>query len=344
MAQIVIADHSLDFDGESLRAGPLGGAESAVIEMAEALAARGHDVSVHNKCSRPRRLYGVDWKQLSDGVPESCDLYVANRSDWLIPLAPGARRRAFWIHNPAGYLMKWRYLSRLWRFRPTMIFLGSYHLGTYPRWAPGGERVIIPLAVPVLFRQAQPPETPPPPRAIFASNPLRGLDWLLSVWCARIRPASPNAELHLFTGPSTYGATGAAKAEEMSPVLQRALRLADDGVVLRGPVPKARLVEEMAQSRAMLYRGDRNETFCLAVAEAQAAGVPCVVQDFGSMSERVIDGETGFVARDDAGFAENAARLLNDDDLWRRQSDACIAKQRGWTWDDAACAMERLLP
>ena len=94
----------------------------------------------------------------------------------------------------------------------------------------------------------------------------------------------------------------------------------------------------------MLYRGDLNETFCLAVGEAQAMGVPAVVEKLGSVSERVIDGETGFVAAGAAVFAEAAKRLLTDDDLWRAQHLAAIEKQRQWRWADAAAAFEKLIP
>ena len=33
----------------------------------------------------------------------------------------------------------------------------------------------------------------------------------------------------------------------------------------------------------MLYKGDPGETFCLSIAEAQALGIPCVVQPIGSL-------------------------------------------------------------
>ena len=94
----------------------------------------------------------------------------------------------------------------------------------------------------------------------------------------------------------------------------------------------------------MLYRGDINETFCMAVGEAQAMGMPAVVTDLGSMRERVIDGETGFVARDDQAFADAAVKLLTDDALWSAQQAAALEKQRSWRWPEAAEAWERLLP
>ena len=350
MARIVLADDGIEFDGRTLDHRPLGGVESSVILLVEELAKRGHRVSVRNKCGVAETVKGVDWAlihpggRLYAGMPEDADLYIANRGDKLLPLMPKAGRTVFWTHNPAGYLLKWRYLSKLWRIRPAIVFIGRYHATTYPKWAPDGGRVVIPYGIPDMFRTAEAAAEPPPPRAVFTSNPLRSLDWLLGVWDRHIRPRAPTAELHVFGGAKTYGAVGDAKAEAMAQVLDRARSLSSAGVIVRGPVPKKELIAELRAARVMLYRGDLNETFCLAVGEAQAMGVPAVVQNFGSVVERVVDGETGFVARDDGAFADSAVALLTDDVLWRRQHEAALATQRVWGWPEAAAAFERLLP
>jgi hypothetical protein len=344
MASIVMTDDGIAFDGNSLDAGPLGGAETAFASLAVSLARRGHDVSVRNMCPAPMTRDGVAWAPLSDGVPEGCDLYIANRSDKLLRLVPRARAAVFWIHNPARYLLKARYLWKLALRRMPIVFSGAWHANTYPRWAPDGGRVIIPYGISDTFRTAPAPATVPPPHAVFTSNPLRGLDWLLDVWQGGIRPRCPAAELHLYCGAATYGAHGAARADRMQPVLDRARAMAADGVVLREPVPKAALAAALGQARVLLYRGDPGETFCLAVGETQAAGVPAVVQDIGCVAERVVEGETGFVAANDADFADRAVALLSDEALWRRMSEAAIAKQRGWGWDQAAAAFEELIP
>jgi len=340
MARIVMSDDGIVFDGRSLEDGPLGGAETSFVEMAQALAARGHDVLVCNRCAQPRDHMGVRWRPL-DESPDGADLYIANRGDKLLKLVPRARRTIFWIHNPAGYLLKWRYQWKLARRRPAIVFSGASHAGTYPAWAMAGGRAIVPYGVSDGFRHAE-PRRPPPPRAVFTSNPMRSLDWLLDAWAGSIRPAVPAAELHVFAGAATYGTLGAAKAARMNPVLERAAAMGDSGVVLRGPVPKAQLVGELEQARVLLYRGDIGETFCSAVAEAQAMGVPTVVEDIACMAERVVDGETGYVVRGAAAFAQAGLRLLTDDSLWERFHRACLARQRSWSWDDAARQFERI--
>ncbi len=344
MARIVLADDGIEFDGRTPDERPLGGVESSVVALMQELAARGHEVYVLNNCKAHLDHRGVSWRPIDTGPwPDGVDLYIANRGDKLLGRMPEARRTVFWTHNPAGYLLKWRYLSKLWRIRPAIIFIGEYHATTYPRWAPGAERVVIPYGLPDAFCGAEALDTPPPPRAVFTSNPLRSLDWLLDVWGQDIEPRVPGAEFHVFAGAATYGHVGEAKAGEMEAVLDRARSMKSQGVRLHGPVPKAALAEELRASRVMLYRGDLNETFCLAVGEAQAMGVPAVVENMGSVRERILDGETGFVAADRTSFANSAAKLLTDDGLWRAHHLAALEKQRHWRWPQAAAAFEELL-
>ncbi len=344
MARILLADDGIVFDGKTPEQHPLGGVESSVINLTQELASRGHTVFVRNKCTAPFTYKNVDWKPIEDGEwPINIDLYIANRGDKLIERMPSAKRTVFWIHNPASYIKKYRYLSKLWRVKPAIIYIGDYHATTYPTWMPGGERVVIPYGIPDIFCHAEPLKRVPAPRAIFTSNPLRSLDWLLDVWANQIEPKVPGAEFHLFTGATTYGSVGDKKSDAMATVIKQAESLSRKGVRVRGPVSKSILIEEFCKSRCMLYRGDINETFCLAVGEAQASGVPAVVRDFGSVVERVVDGETGFISKSDQDFVKNAVALLTNEALWKTQHETALNLQRSWLWSNAAARFEQLI-
>ncbi len=337
-----MADDGIAFDGRTAEAEPLGGAETAFVALAEALAARGHQVEARSRCRATLRHNEVGWAPLAEGVPESCDLYIGNRGHRMIGLAARARRRLLWLHNPAGYLKKPRMLWPLARYRPTLVVSGAYHARTVPEWVPRGGVEIIPYGVLDRFRDAIERE-PPAPRAIFTSNPLRGLDWLLDLWTARIAPEMPDAELHIYAGPAVYGGLSGPTADRMEAVLARADALHELGVRRYQPVGRDRLIPLLAGARVMLYRGDPGETFCLALAEAQAMGVPAVVQPLGSVTERVVDGQTGRIAVSPGEFAETAIAVLRDDDLWRRWHRAALATQRGLSWDAVAARYEALL-
>jgi glycosyltransferase involved in cell wall biosynthesis len=340
MASVVMADDGIAFDGAMAETMPLGGAETAFVALAEALAARGHTVEACNRCKAPLCHNGVRWMPLAQGVPDHCDLYIGNRGHRVIGLVPGARRRLFWLHNPAHYLKKPRNLWRLARYRPTLVVTGTYHAATVPAWLPRGGCQVIPYGVLDRFRGAA-PQPPPAPRAIFTSNPRRGLDWLLDLWVARIAPAVPGAELHVYAGGAVYHGGAMKHAEHIDSILARAAALA--GVQVHQPVGREALAAALREARAMLYRGDPGETFCLALAEAQASGLPAVVGILGSVGERVIDGITGRVAANEADFAEAAIAALRDDALWRRWHLAALERQQGLSWDAVAARFEALL-
>jgi Glycosyl transferases group 1 len=343
MASVVMGDDGITFDGAMAEAAPLGGAETAFVALAEALAGRGHQVQVRNRCAAALIHKGVRWAPLSADVPEVCDLFIGNRGHRAIGLVRRARRRLFWLHNPARYLRKPRNLLRLAWHHPTLVVTGAYHAGTVPAWLPRGGCEIIPYGVLDCFRGAVPRE-PPAPRAIFTSNPLRGLDWLLDLWVSRIAPGVPGAELHIYAGPGVYRGLSTARAAEMEAILARADTLAASGVRRFDPLGREALAAALIEARVMLYRGDPGETFCLALAEAQAMGVPAVVTPLGAVGERVVDGVSGRVVCGNDDFAAAAIAVLHDDGLWRRWHLAALAHQRGLNWDTVAARYEALIP
>lgn len=350
MYEIVMADNGIEFDGTTPSKKPLGGAESGFVKLAETFVARGHKVTAFSNCKESLEHNGVYWHPVEKdknllSVMEP-DLYIAHRGDKVITSVPKAKNTAFLIQNPAKYLLKWRYFQKLASVHPTLVFIGDYHKTTYPCFMPPwgkDKKQVIKFAVSDPFMSVKTLENPPKPKAIFTSNPLRGLDWLLSIWEDKIYPKVPEAELHVFSGAATYGAAGDEKAEQMNAILKRAENLKDKGVVLRNPVGKDELCEELSSSRVMLYKGDENETFCFSLAEAQAAGLPCVVQPIGSVVERVIDSQTGYIRQDEDEYAKAAIEVLTNDQTWRYMVDGCLQLQRSWTWDDTAAAYEKLI-
>lgn len=332
MARIVLADRDVAYDG----AWPGGRAPDAatlgLVRLAEALAARGHRVSAYTRSKKSFSAGGVSWAPLAGGVPADTDLFIANRSHRLLKLVPKARRTAIWLHRSGFSMLRWGRITAFARRRPAMAFLGVYHAASYPGWAPGGRRAIIPLATDDVFRTAGPPVRPPPPFAVWAGTPGPSLDRVLDLWAKEIVPAVPKAQLYLLV--DDQAARGLAKARSMK----------DHGVVLRTPAGPEQRAEELGQSRVFLHAGDKTDMFCMSAAEAQAMGVPAVVGDVTCMRERIVDRETGFVvgANDRAGFAGAAIRILIEDALWRDQRDAALRYNRARSWDDVAADFEEL--
>ena len=327
--RIVIATEGPRLPAEQLLAQPSGGVELALAMLVRALARAGHAVTA--LAGDAPAMSDTDGARWAPDAIGAADLVIANRAPKLFGRLP-AGRRVLWLHNPAGYLRKPRHALPLLLAQPDIVVLGPSHRASLP-WPFAGRAVEIPLAVAPPFDAGAPPRPPPGPRAVFASNPLRGLDALLRLWAGRILPAVPGATLHVFAGAGVYG-DDARLAARLAPVLAEAART--PGVILRGPQPRTVLSAEYQRARAMLYLGDPGETFCLAVAEAQAAGLPCVLGAAGAMAERLRDGEGGILAADHDAFVAGAIALLRDDAAWSAMHHAAIARGPGPGWDAVA--------
>lgn len=316
--RIILANEGPRIEAEAIGARPLGGVETAVALLARAFAGRGHELSLH-------------FEGETAPLPDRADLVIAARVPRLFAELPQGRR-VLWLHNPARYLRKLRHAWPLLRARPVLVTLGPRHASTLPWWMPG-RRAQIPLAVAPPFDEPVAERAPPPPVAVFTSNPMRGLDELAGLW-----PRIGIGELHAYSGAATYGGD-ARLAERAAPILAQA---AAQGVQVLAPLPRAALRDRLMAARCMLYPGDAGETFCLALAEAQAVGLPCVVMDRGAVAERIIDGMTGIVARSPEQFVEAARRLLADDGAWLAMHRAALARGPGPSWADIAVRFEAL--
>lgn len=329
MAHFAFIYGTSSFDGASLRERPLGGTETVVVQLAESLAARGHRVTVLTGQPEPLDLNGVSWRPVRDGEIVDADLAVAISDATNLNHAK-APRRVVWIHNARAFDRFWRKCGPLATFRywPAAVVLGAYHDSKVSRLIPYSRRVIIPHAIAEPFTTAPPADSVPPPRAIHFSQPYRDAQNLVRIWVDAIHPKVPAAEFHIFGGdwrPEGYSDGVLAKS----------------GIIFRERTSKGGLAEEMRRARVMLYRGHKDETFCLAAAESIAMGLPVVTAGIGSLKERVRDGVTGLIGESDEAFAAAAVRLLGDDDLWRRLHEAGLATRGNIGWDAIALKWEQ---
>lgn len=318
----------------------IAGTQTAFIELSRAFEQLGAVVNVYTDTLRVLEGSRRTWNQLSqvDGTV-SYDLMIVNVSPYLFENFKHikSKRKILWIHNEAKYLLYWHRLKFLLKYRPFVVFSGKYHKSTLPFFIPTGGRIVISYGISDTVLKMTPCDPAERNKKVyFTSNPLRSLRWLVDLWVKEIYPKHPDAELHVFAGWKTYGAWGKSVKSRMQTEIEYASQFADNNIIIRDVLPKHELFEEMKQGRAMLYRGDRAETFCLAVAEAQALGLPAVVCDLGSMKERVEHGVTGFVANTDADFVEYATRVLTDDQLFGAMSSAAMGRHTEMNWLKAA--------
>lgn len=323
MARIIFLDRTSPFTGRSLREGPLGGIQSGTVFLAEALARRGHEVTAFTLTGETVAFEGVTWRPLSELEASpglTADLAISNNHVHLLQLVNATP--VVWFRNRTSFsrLLKKKDLVPVFRLRPHAVFLGQYHRAITHPWLPFASRRIIEHGVGEEFRRAEAATAAPAPKAMFTSQPYRGLEWLVEVWESRIFPRVPEAELHVFT-PKVRQAQTWLDARR------------DKGIIRRESIPKAELARELQGARVLLFPGHQDETYCNAAAEATAGGLPIVTRGEGSLAERVREGETGFIAPESSAFAKAAVRLLSDDVLWMAQHRAALADPKIGSWD-----------
>ena len=318
----------------------IAGTQTAFIELSRAFEQLGAVVNVYTDTLRVLEGNGRTWNQLSqvDGTV-AYDLMIVNGSPYLFEnfKCIKTKRKILWIHNEAKYLLYWNRLKYLLKYLPIVVFSGKYHKSTLPFFIPTGGRKIISYGISddVLNMTPCAPDERNK-KVYFTSNPLRSLRWLVDLWVKEIYPKHPDAELHVFAGWKTYGAWGNSVKNRMQTEIEYASQFAENNIIIRDVMPKQELFREMKQGRAMFYKGDRAETFCLAVAEAQALGLPAVVTDLGSMKERVEHGVTGFVVKTEKAFVETAKRVLEDEKMYLKMSSNAMLASKNLRWVNTA--------
>ncbi|HEY6360091.1 MAG TPA: glycosyltransferase, partial [Vicinamibacterales bacterium] len=343
--------HSIAFDGRTPRTRGLGGTESAIVYLAEALAGRGHRVVVFNNCDEPGRHEGVEygrWETLpARAVAERPDVVVGVRDWQRIGRARLAPVQVFWT----GDAFDQPVLEGLGEAagRPEIDFFmlqSEWHAATFrahhgvPDWAT--VRTRLGAAASSAARPSRPAAAARGRRLAYASTPFRGLDVLLDLF-PRIRAACPDAELDVFSSMQVYGVAREQDQDQFGAIYKKANQ---PGVHLVGSLPQLELAQRLQQTRVLAYPNHYAETFCIAALEAQAAGCAVVTSQLGALPETVgdggvcIPGDPRSEAYQDA-FVDACVRMLSDDEVWQATSERALARAwGGYTWAGIAAEWE----
>ena len=229
--------------------------------------------------------------------------------------------------------------------KQTRLALDKGLIPFYSIWGkkrrPALEKIVIPYGVKnELFLKKN---KAPKPISIFTSNPMRGLDWLLQQWEKNIFFHVPGARLNLFTGFETYGKFGLKHKNSVNKILSLVKNAKKNAVYLSPPISRNELKKQISKSRVLLYRGTNDETFCMAVAEAQVLGVPAVVCNFGSLKERIKNNHTGYVCENDEDFSLKTIKLLKDDKTWMRMHKSLIKNNNHENWMEVAKRWQKII-
>lgn len=340
--RVTFVDDSVPFDAFTPASQALGGAERACVGLAKALSKRGHEVQVFTRARHSFSADGVRWEAWDALRPLETDVLIAHRKPSLLGAVRKTARRIYWFTHPARGLKAQSARKALDSLRPVLAFQGQAHKAAWD-----GKPALPALAVAPAAAKEYCDDAPPiaaaVPRAVVTTHPAHGLVELVALWVARIHPAAPEAELHVYSGALSRAQAGQASlSEELRPVMAATLAAQDKGVILCAPEGDAGMAENYRRARVHLYPGHADDMACHTLIDGQATGLPAVVRPLGAAAERIENGISGFVAPDDAALANLAIQFLTEDKLYRSFSEAARARRQNW--DQAAQAFEAAFP
>lgn len=348
---IVIHTSGLEISGEDPVDLSLGGAETAVVSMARALARQGHELTVFCNTPSRRRRGGVSWLPEGDLqalLGQRSDVFLSCRYPEILTHDVRATHIGLWHHDPPCE-DRVAALRRILSRTSFSLFLSRFQERVYEDFLPGiADRAIRTTngvdfdAVDAIRRKASPPETP---RFVYASRATRGLDFLLEAIWPAIRERHPRAELAVTAYDHTRMPAGDPQmARQREPWREIAAMLPPDaGVSWIGPLSRRRFWQTLARSTAVLYPTDCPEISCMVALEAQALGVPIVTTDDFALHENVAFAATRvplplrsatYVER----FLQTVFRLLEDPAFYaaaRRAGEELVTRER-FSWDAIA--------
>jgi glycosyltransferase involved in cell wall biosynthesis len=112
-------------------------------------------------------------------------------------------------------------------------------------------------------------------RAVYASIPDRGLDWLIEAW----RQAQVDTKLDIYSGMAIYQRSDAPLSPLYAQIEKtpRARRHA--------PLGQRDLAMALRSAAFLTYPANEHETFCIVAQEAMAAGLKVVATEMGALPE-----------------------------------------------------------
>lgn len=289
--------------GDAQRIG-LGGAELALITMCEAWKERGDEVILYND---PWEANASPFEQrpISSFDPNSGehDVVIFFRSPPLkYPMFLGTSGLKVWWSCDQQTQGDYQSFSKMVH---KIVCISQFHSNYFASRYGITNSIVIDL--PVRTKEFENPiHEKIPNRIAFTSVPARGLDNLHRIW-DRILERIPDATL---TITSDYRLWGVGASNEWAIVKW----MKKSNVLYMGALPRKQYLDELAKAQILLYPSNYDELFCIAVAEAQVAGLYPITSGTGALPTTnmgiVISGNADDV-QNDTLFIDETVNKLN---------------------------------
>jgi len=290
----------------------LGGTETSFVLLAEALQVLGHEAIAYLKDPGCAEFDRVAYRRVSDAGSISHDAVLARWPELFDAFGRNAGRRLWWCHKAVD--PESMQTARIVNAIP--VVTSQYQAGQLVDLGWRGRFAVIPLGCRI---RHSPLHRRRPFTAVWTSAFDRGLETLIDIWRSVRQHLPRGSELIIAGGSAVYREYGWYLVE-----LEQRLRYEtkrDPEISWRGSLGPGELAKLLSTSGILPYPSNVAETFCLSVLEAQAAGCLPIVTPQGALTERVVQGETGWIEPVD----RLGERIL---DYFRRAGSPQVATMR----------------
>jgi len=267
---------------------PLGGSESGLCYLAEQLAKNGHEVTllIHQDKRFVKR--GVKHEFIENLLRLDLNFLVIQNTPYyglkLRPLLSPKTKLIFW----SGHLAKEKPVACLsdpkrWQVYDKLIFVSRYQLQLYLdtfHLDPHKCRVIGNAVSPVFEGLKYKKRTAPV--LAYTSTPFRGLEMLLALF-PTIRRLIPDTTLEVYSDMQLYQVPFKEDQKSYGKLYQQCKET--EGVEYFGSISQSLLSKKLQKVTILAYPNTFEETSCIAVMEAMAAGCLVVTSNLGALPD-----------------------------------------------------------
>lgn len=337
------------FHAKTLEQQPLGGTETAIIRLAEALDALGHDVTVISSLSgipRSKPLY-VSFQEATQ--MGEFDALIIIRGVRSLGLPFKAKKKLFWTGDSyEGFNTYGIGDKRIVASTDGFLAVSAWHAETISSTSGFPLEKTFILRNGIKLEDFAGEEKKVRKRMIYSSGPGRGMEHLPEIFM-ELKMRHSDAELIIFNTAAVYRAIWPPinLSQGQYEALLVKLR-AISGCSVFGAVPQKILAREFMKAAILAYPSHYKETSCITAMEAQAGGCVPVTTALAALPETI--GDAGILIEGEPGtktytrqYVEACDRLFTDDALFHKLSQTGLERSKDFDWRSRALELIQYL-
>lgn len=338
-------DSMASFHGHSLKERPLGGMETAVIRLAEALHDLGNEVIVFSNLENPPLSEPLYLPRPRLAHLGEVDVFVGIR-EWRTCFLPvQCAKNFFWTGDSYDLMQNMGMGDRRVADKiDAFLAVSDWHAREICSRSgfPKEKTYVLRNGIYAEYFKDCDETKRDKRRLIYSSTPYRGLKFLPQIY-KTLKPEFPDMSLHIFSDYKVYG----EQANQAYAGLIQEQKLLEkefseiDGCYMQGGVTQQQLAREMMLSGILAYPNTFEETSCITAMEAQAAGCVVVTSNLGALPETI--GDAGIIINEKPGseayikeFIKKIELLFNDDEMRKELSFKAIKRAEAYSWKKIA--------